>query len=278
MSRIVTFCLTKMLPFPSGEPHLVPQEGPDQHFPTLVKLPFDLEICLSISIVSLIASRRRLAQGLEKASSETPRRRYINHSLKCRSSTSRKLPPQSYKGALASQLCPSSPFLPLYTTQATTTMPTNRSFFSHLFAAFRAQRPLKPSLPQTTTSTATSQSTSASSTANYSSARPISTTAALTHQRSQQPRALSTSPRSPSPTNIGAGSGSGSPKANAMVRRRGSDTSSSDGLAVGGGFREVRKEGWMIGGTTASGEERWLRLGVVRRSFEGQKSVDGLSL
>lgn len=72
----------------------------------------------------------------------------------------------------------------------------------------------------------------------------------------------------------GSGSGSVSPKANAaMVRRRGSDTSSSDGA-----FREVRKEGWMIGGTTASGEERWLRLGMVRRSFEGQKSVDGLSL
>lgn len=53
--------------------------------------------------------------------------------------------------------------------------------------------------------------------------------------------------------------------------RRGSDSSSDSG----GGFKEVLGgEKWYIGGRTAAGEERFYKLGLVRR----ERSVDRLSL
>lgn len=55
--------------------------------------------------------------------------------------------------------------------------------------------------------------------------------------------------------------------------RRGSDTSSE-----GGGFRDLGEK-WYVGGRTASGEERYLRLGVVRKERSGDRlSLDRLSL
>lgn len=56
-------------------------------------------------------------------------------------------------------------------------------------------------------------------------------------------------------------------------RRRGSDSSSE-------GFRDVLgAEKWYIGGRTAAGEERYFKLGVVRRQRSGGSlSLDRLSL
>jgi len=55
--------------------------------------------------------------------------------------------------------------------------------------------------------------------------------------------------------------------------RRGSDSSSE-------GFRDVLgAEKWYIGGRTATGEERYFKLGVVRRQRSGGSlSLDRLSL
>lgn len=55
--------------------------------------------------------------------------------------------------------------------------------------------------------------------------------------------------------------------------RRGSDSSSE-------GFRDVLgKEKWYIGGRTAGGEERYFKLGTVRRQRSwGERSLDRLSL
>ena len=57
------------------------------------------------------------------------------------------------------------------------------------------------------------------------------------------------------------------------ARRRGSDSSSE-------GFRDVLgKEKWYIGGRTAAGEERYYKLGVVKRQRSGDRlSLDRLSL
>jgi len=56
-------------------------------------------------------------------------------------------------------------------------------------------------------------------------------------------------------------------------RRRGSDSSSE-------GFRDVLgADKWYIGGRTAGGEEKFFKLGVVRRVRSGDRlSLDRLSL
>lgn len=66
-------------------------------------------------------------------------------------------------------------------------------------------------------------------------------------------------------SNIGGGGRSG--------RRRGSDSSNE-------GFRDVvGGEKWYIGGRTAAGEERFFKLGVVRRDRSLERaSTDRLSL
>lgn len=57
------------------------------------------------------------------------------------------------------------------------------------------------------------------------------------------------------------------------ARRRGSE-SEGEGASSGGGFREMPGgEKWYVGGRTAGGEERFFRLGVVRRD----RSLDRLS-
>lgn len=82
------------------------------------------------------------------------------------------------------------------------------------------------------------------------------------------PRSTSSS-RSRSPSASRAGN---------MRGRRGSDTSSDGGgmgAGAGGAFRDaLAAERWYIGGRTASGEERFYKLGVVRR----MRSCDRLSL
>lgn len=57
-------------------------------------------------------------------------------------------------------------------------------------------------------------------------------------------------------------------------QRRGSDSSSE------GGFRDaLGGEKWFIGGRTAQGEERFYKLGMVRRERSGDRaSLDRMSL
>jgi hypothetical protein len=66
----------------------------------------------------------------------------------------------------------------------------------------------------------------------------------------------------------------------AAARRRGSE-SEGEGSG-GGGFREIGSGGgekWYVGGRTAGGEERFFRLGVVRRDGSLERvSADRLSL
>jgi hypothetical protein len=103
------------------------------------------------------------------------------------------------------------------------------------------------------------------------------TTSALTAL--QSPRTHSTSPLSRSPGEGGVLSGPMSPsEANGRYMtssrgRRGSDSSSE-------GFRDVLgAEKWYIGGRTATGEERYFKLGVVRRQTSKDRlSLDRLSL
>ncbi|KAK5988112.1 hypothetical protein PT974_12252 [Cladobotryum mycophilum] len=140
-------------------------------------------------------------------------------------------------------------------------MPSQRPFFlSSFFASFRQQA---PSL-QATASQANKHTTQASpSVANTTSstARAISTNAVSGAHSSATANMAIHSPRgSPgAPMNI--------PHSNAS-RRRGSDSSSE-------GFRDaIGADKWYIGGRTAAGEEKFFKLGVIRRV----RSNDGLSL
>jgi hypothetical protein len=71
---------------------------------------------------------------------------------------------------------------------------------------------------------------------------------------------------SPRPIPTGSGGGGGG-------RRRGSDSSSE-------GFRDVLQgDKWYVGGRTAAGEERFFKLGVVKRvRSQDRLSLDRLSL
>jgi hypothetical protein len=148
-------------------------------------------------------------------------------------------------------------------------MPSQRPFFlSTFFAAFRQQPPSTLSTQQpnkhTTTSTAPSGYTtsasaprtiSSSSTNPQSAASPRPSGSIANQIPLHSPRAAH------GPIPIPQQSGAGS-------RRRGSDSSSE-------GFRDVLgADKWYIGGRTAAGEEKFFKLGVVRRV----RSVDRLSL
>lgn len=159
-------------------------------------------------------------------------------------------------------------------------MPSNHpTFLSSFLSAFRAHSVLQQQGKHTTSSQAThSNTTSASVT--HSSPRTITTTttakgpttAALSSLHA--PRAHSTSPLSTSP-----GDPLSPPTATTQRRyiqdrgRRGSDSSSE-------GFRDVLgKEKWYVGGRTAAGEERYFKLGTVRRQRSwAERSLDRLSL
>ena len=152
-------------------------------------------------------------------------------------------------------------------------MPSQRPFFlSTFFAAFRQQTPSPMASAPASQNKHTTQAANASSYGPASAPRAISS--------SSNPQAASSSaqrggvigqlpihsPRShgaipiPQPAN-GAG------------RRRGSDSSSE-------GFREVLgADKLYIGGRTATGEEKFFKLGVVRRVRSGDRlSLDRLSL
>ncbi|CAI6330131.1 unnamed protein product [Periconia digitata] len=158
-----------------------------------------------------------------------------------------------------------------------TTMSTNRPFFSNFLAAFRAQSAIQKAA--TSSSTAASYphaSTSSTQASSSTQSRTLTTkatpsspgpTAAAVQATSQfQPTRQHAAPyhRSTSPTTKAFPIPGNSRGRN----RRGSDSSSE-------GFNEIKgAEKWYIGGRTAAGEERYYKLGMVKR----QRSVDRLSL
>ncbi|CAG9956305.1 unnamed protein product [Clonostachys rosea f. rosea IK726] len=144
-------------------------------------------------------------------------------------------------------------------------MPSQRPFFlASVFAALRqqdlsiTQQPNKYAT-QTTSSAASSSpaNATATSTAAGRTANAGNTPSASNNQAADTPGQAQTTTRS---ANI--------PIQYPSSRRRGSDSSSE-------GFRDVLgADKWYIGGRTAGGEERFFKLGVVRRV----RSNDGLSL
>ena len=178
---------------------------------------------------------------------------------------------------------------------STYTMPTNRPFLTNFLAAFRAHSAIQNasssssasvsttaaavSSQQTHLTTSNSQSTAPNSSNAPSSARTINTksptTTGITTAAVQAAGHLSHtrhSPASPPPRSSIPPRSPGSSFGNR--KRRGSDSSSE------GGFRDASgNEKWYIGGRTAQGEERFYRLGMVRREKSGDRlSVDRLSL
>jgi hypothetical protein len=156
------------------------------------------------------------------------------------------------------------------------TMSSNRPFFSNFLAAFRAQSaiqkaaspgsyalPVSPS-PQNAPQAAASTPRAIPTKAGPSS--PGATAAAVQATGQFQPTRQHAAPyhRSTSPATTKA-----FPVPGASARsRRGSDSSSE-------GFHEVLgAEKWYIGGRTATGEEKFYKLGMVKRN----RSVDRLSL
>ncbi|CAI6090884.1 hypothetical protein V2G26_015343 [Clonostachys chloroleuca] len=144
-------------------------------------------------------------------------------------------------------------------------MPSQRPFFlASVFAALRqqdlsiTQQPNKYAT-QTTSSAASSSPANATATSTTAgrTANTGNTPSASNNQAADTPGQAQTAPRS---ANI--------PIQYPSSRRRGSDSSSE-------GFRDViGADKWYIGGRTAGGEERFFKLGVVRRV----RSNDGLSL
>ncbi|KAJ0343905.1 hypothetical protein COL154_005539 [Colletotrichum chrysophilum] len=150
-------------------------------------------------------------------------------------------------------------------------MPSQRPFFlSTFFSSFRQSTALSAQQPN-------KHSTQTSSSASYA-----------TQSAASAPRAISSNAASSSSANANAAANSTTRSTSGVVnqyplhsprggipipgshpnRRRGSDSSSE-------GFRDVLgADKWYIGGRTAGGEEKFFKLGVVRRV----RSNDGLSL
>ncbi|KAK3952437.1 hypothetical protein QBC32DRAFT_142412 [Pseudoneurospora amorphoporcata] len=170
------------------------------------------------------------------------------------------------------------------------TMPSQRPFFlSTFFAAFRQQPPSslyngqQPSKNTTATAPggATAQANSTNSPGTVATPRTITTSTSNQASLSSSPSGreggvmgqLSLSPRSHH-SGIPIPEGSRHHRhRHHNSRRRGSDSSSE-------GFREVSgAEKLYIGGRTATGEEKFFKLGVVRRIKSGDRlSLDRLSL
>ncbi|KAF4872516.1 hypothetical protein CGCSCA1_v008243 [Colletotrichum siamense] len=154
-------------------------------------------------------------------------------------------------------------------------MPSQRPFFlSTFFSSFRQSTALSAQQPNKH-STQTSSSASYATQSAASAPRAISSNAASSNSANATAAATAAA-------NSATRSTSGvvnqyplhSPRGGIPIpgshpnRRRGSDSSSE-------GFRDVLgADKWYIGGRTAGGEEKFFKLGVVRRV----RSNDGLSL
>jgi hypothetical protein len=154
-------------------------------------------------------------------------------------------------------------------------MPSQRPFFlSTFFASFRQNPPTalsqQPNKHTTQTTPASSASAYAQQQASSTGTAPRTISSAAGSSASNA--RSSTGPGSvvnQLPIHSPRGSAPGIPiPGSSPGRRRGSDSSSE-------GFRDVRgADKWYVGGRTAGGEERFFKLGVVRRV----RSNDGLSL
>ncbi|KAL6923610.1 hypothetical protein ACHAPO_007847 [Fusarium lateritium] len=161
-------------------------------------------------------------------------------------------------------------------------MPSQRPFFlSSFLAAFRPQGPSISTTSQhqpnkhARDTTATTTSTTAAAASSSSTTSP-SASSSHHHQQPQQQTTTSNVAIRP-PRNTASSSSpstSTSPSHGTAIpipgssARRGSDSSSE-------GFRDViGADKWYIGGRTPGGEEKFFKLGVIRRV----RSNDGLSL
>jgi hypothetical protein len=157
-------------------------------------------------------------------------------------------------------------------------MSTNRPFFGGFLAAFRAQ----PSLQKAATSqpSVTSRTHTSATPHNPNQETPAASRTITAKARSPSPGAATVSVQAtghfqPTRHHTAPYNRSTSPKAKAFPipgasqrSRRGSDSSSE-------GFHEVMgAEKWYIGGRTATGEEKYYKLGMVKR----HRSADRLSL
>lgn len=177
-------------------------------------------------------------------------------------------------------------------------MPTNRPFFANFLAAFRAHTAISkassttPSqFPSTGTTLTTTASAARAISSQATSPNTNNTTIAKTpsHQQPQTAGPTTTAVQAATQSHLShhhhaarstpLHSPSTSPhnthrhnhNFQRPPQRRGSDSSSD------GGFRDaLGGEKWFVGGRTASGEERFYRLGMVRRDRAG--SLDRLSL
>lgn len=194
-------------------------------------------------------------------------------------------------------------------------MPTQRPFLSNFLAAFRSHtQPLPKSVASISSTSAaaasvsgqtvwTSQpvkpqgSNSSASEHAVSNPRPINQkgqhNTASTSAQTQQEKHIHPSlqhnvtpqthlPRSPPPSGLPVYGPPNKPSPSyptvqeSRRARRGSDSSCDSG-----GFRDVRGGGekWFIGGKTASGEEKYYKLSMVRRDRSADRiSTDQLSL
>ncbi|KAJ4990641.1 hypothetical protein SVAN01_03872 [Stagonosporopsis vannaccii] len=161
------------------------------------------------------------------------------------------------------------------------TMTTNRPFFGGFLAAFRAQPTVqKAGASQAAAAGSYTHAATAAQAQSYDasiatrtittktrSPSPGATTTTVVHTTGQfQPTRQHATPyhRSTSPVHAKAFPIPGASQRN----RRGSDSSSD-------GFNEIMgAEKWYIGGRTATGEEKFYKLGMVKR----HRSADRLSL
>ncbi|CAM1511743.1 Fc.00g092560.m01.CDS01 [Cosmosporella sp. VM-42] len=142
-------------------------------------------------------------------------------------------------------------------------MPSQRPYFlSSFLAAFRPQGPSLPTSTQHQQPNKHSHSHAQTASATASSSTARATTASQSHSN-----VAIHPPRGTASANVASSPGAGIPIP-ASNRRRGSDSSSE-------GFREVLgADKWYIGGRTPGGEEKFFKMGVIRRV----RSNDGLSL
>ncbi|KEY68112.1 hypothetical protein S7711_05521 [Stachybotrys chartarum IBT 7711] len=149
-------------------------------------------------------------------------------------------------------------------------MPSQRPYFlSSFLAAFRQQGPSLQAGNQQPNKQASTSATAAA-TASYSQ----STAAAASAPRTITANTNSPASSSHPPSHHHATSPAAAVAIHsASARRRGSDSSSE-------GFRDVLgADKWYIGGRTATGEEQFFKLGVVRRVRSNDRlSLDRLSL
>ncbi|KAF2199442.1 hypothetical protein GQ43DRAFT_116498 [Delitschia confertaspora ATCC 74209] len=165
-------------------------------------------------------------------------------------------------------------------------MTTNRPFFSNFLAAFRAQSAIqKAATSQASATNPYSHSPSASN--GTSTHHSSGTTRTLTTKTGQSPTGGTTATiqatgqfqpsrqHAPPPYHRSTSPGAAAFPIPGTTRkdRRGSDSSSE-------GFREVGgADKWYIGGRTAAGEEKFYKLGMIKKHRSNDRlSLDRLSI